>query len=276
MRKRFKFKNFTLYIDEKRAREVFAVLEEYWLAKKGIFKKVILPQDRYQINFANPIEQASYLFFAAIPMRGGINSDGPFRWMKYLYDNFPELFDAKKASCQTEKHITEALRVATNELLEGSGNGNNGAGVMGYKLVEHAASWIKNAKTLADEWRGNPLNIFEGTANFEEAFARVDRRKSKHRQIFGMRRKIFSLYAIWLLEKNLLDDYVQDSQNYPTPIPIDFHAMRIFWTNQIIEFNKEAVVPLKKKYPDAIIGRPGVRVSEKLMDVLALWSDEFV
>ena len=49
MKKRIEFKKFTLVIDEDRAREVFTILQEYWLEKKGVFSNVILPQDRFPV-----------------------------------------------------------------------------------------------------------------------------------------------------------------------------------------------------------------------------------
>ena len=264
-----------MMIDEARAAEVFSVLQKYWQNGVGIFSNIVLPQDRFPLP-EDSLEKAHFLFFSAIPMRGGVNSDDPFLWMYVTDKLFPELFSPNKAMLMTEKQIVSAFLKVTEVVLDGKGKGIRHAGVMGYKLGEHARSWLKNAKNIVDNWSGNILNIFAGTRDFEEAFAKVDRRKVENGKVFGMRRKIFSLFTIWLQEKGLLDGIVVDDKKYPVPLPVDFHCLRVLWATKVIDFSDKARVPDKSNYPSCLVGRPGVRIYERHTDEVALWSYEFI
>ena len=276
MKKKIKFKKFTLVIDEDRAREVFAILQDYWVSKKGVFSGVILPQDRFPLP-KDKFELAHYLFFAALPMRGGVNSDEPFRWMWYLYQQDKGLFHPEKITQDySQEKIVSAYQAVTRKILSATGRGDRSAGVLGYKMEQHANSWMHNAHSLVDYWQGDVRNIFSGTENFEQAYARIDRRQVKTGSIAGMRRKIFSLFAIWLIEKDLLRGYVGKATDYNTPIPVDFHCLRILWSTKVIDFINTVVPVGNDRYAKALQGRPGVRINENIMDAIAWWAYDFL
>jgi len=220
----------TVKFNEKIALDVFEILNDAWLNKKGVFKDVILPQNLWipdgWENLSNQ-EKANFFFFAALPMRGGLISEDPFKWLQTLWLMFPEFFDVKiVAETMSPDYMREAIKAVTNEILDGPGIGKLGGGSLSYKMEEHIPNWILNAKALYYRWGGNLLNVFWGVDNFEEAFEKIDYKRyrkndrRKERCFYGMRRKIFSLLTIFLQEQELIPIF-------PTPIPVDFHASRI-------------------------------------------------
>jgi len=84
-----------------------------------------------------------------------------------------------------------------------------------------------------------------------------------------MRRKIFSLYTIWLQEKNLIP-------HFPTPVPVDFHAVRILWSTNIIDFKGSSPIEPSVRYSPSLHGKLAIRVTEKLMDEIAFWTADFL
>ena len=79
----------------KKGREVFQILENGWQRRNGIFNGIVLPQDRWDAPVDNR-EHANWLFYAALPMRGGIMSEEPFKWMWKLKQRFPELLSRRR------------------------------------------------------------------------------------------------------------------------------------------------------------------------------------
>lgn len=255
--------------DEKRAREVFAVLEKDWKNKERIFNGIILPQDRYSAPNGKK-EYANWLFYCAFLMRGAVNSDDPFKWLFALREKYPDLFnpDSVVKNWSPEK-IQKAFKEITPEVLNGNGVGKNGAGALGFKIVEYTKTWYENSVVLNHWWGSDIRNVFWGVAEFEEVFRRVDYYRTEA-GFKGMRRKIFSLLTIWLQEKNIIPIF-------STPIPIDFHAMRILWQTDILLLNGFAK-PFKAKenYSQQLDGKQSFRISEKFVDMVAKWSQKFM
>ena len=85
-----------------------------------------------------------------------------------------------------------------------------------------------------------------------------------------MRRKIFSLLTIWLQEQKFVP-------MFPTPIPVDFHALRVLWATKCIDLPKNAKTPIAlEKYYPALAGCPTIRITEQLTDGVAMWSQGFM
>lgn len=241
------------------ALKVFQVLDKAWRKRKGIFKNSILPQERWpakkELSSLSKKDIANWLFYAALPMRGGLVSEDPFRLFWQLRKNCPEIFEPEIV----------AKKWSPEEVLKTL----NKAGIK-YKDKEHAENWCKNSKNLHLYWGNDVRNVFRyGVIEFEEAFRRIDYKKSKI-PLFGMRRKIFSLLTIWLQEKSLIPIF-------PAPIPIDFHALRVLWATEIINLNGWAkpFTP-KEKHPEQLAGKVAIRVWESLIDQIMIWSQKFL
>lgn len=262
--------------NEKIALEVFRILDDAWANKKGIFSDIILPQDLWISknlwkSFSEK-DQANFLFYGSLPMRGGLVSEDPFKWLWALRQKFPEMFDPKIVSEKwSPEKIKKAFKSVTKELLNGIGTGKKGGGALSYKMKQHAENWYKNSKNLYRFYESDIRNVFKhGVIDFEEAFRRIDYKRSGA-CFFGMRRKIFSLLTIFLQEKNLIPVF-------PTPIPVDFHALRILWSTKILILRDWAkpFKPTQKKHPKQLKGKLSIRVWESLTDQTAKWSQEFL
>ncbi len=276
-----------LRFDEERAVQLFTILEDLWKRKAGVFGGIVLPQHRHQLP-NNPVQAANYFSYAAITQRGGVVSEDPFKWVSHLHSIQPDLFDPRLVAAHwSTRDIMEVIkRVVTDRqsweetnhqhtlfdlcVPEAKANGKN---EKLYGLDEFAASWHNNSVTLVERWDGNVLNIYDGTADFEEAFARIDHKNpvNKDKPIFtGIRRKIFALFTIWLQERKYIP-------TFPTPIPVDFHALRLlFATGVVTADGLESFIATPGIHPEHFRGRPMLRVTEEVMDEITLWSQGFL
>ncbi|MFA5000918.1 MAG: hypothetical protein WC531_01680 [Candidatus Paceibacterota bacterium] len=256
-------------LNEGRAFEVFTALTRAIAGKEGVFAEVVYPQDRYPMP-DEPVARANYLIFASLLMRGPVNSDDPFRWFHSLFERHPDLFDPRQvARGWTVEKILGAFREATQQLLGGNGTGQKGTGVMGYQDEEHARAWIANANYLVNRWDGNILRVFDGVFEFEQAFARVNRQGSKGEGLIGIRRKIFSLFVIFLQQYQILPDF-------PTPIPVDFHALRVLQGTGVVTLKK--MRPCEVTKPEFLAWHEieMTRIGSNITDAIARWSQWFM
>ncbi len=260
-----------LRFDEARAEQAFRLLSKLWRErnKPGTpgerqFGGIVLPQDIYP-RPDDRVVHAIWLYIAAIFMRGGVVSEDPFAPLYRIFTRFPWMFDPAQFGSDADSPKAENDVLVVFEAIE----------MHNYKKDQYARAWVHNMRLLADHWRGNPLLIFYGVKDFEQAFARIDgNRKTAVRRgdgILGMRRKIFSLLTIWLQEKHLI-------KLFPCPIPVDFHAMRLLWALDILEVvSAPAFVPKPEKLGQDIISQyEVVRVTEKFVDIITKWSQIFI
>ncbi|HPN54373.1 MAG TPA: hypothetical protein PLB52_00410 [Candidatus Moranbacteria bacterium] len=260
--------------DNKKALKVFRILDREWRAQKDVFENIVLPQDRLKFS-----RDANFLFYAALFMRGGIISEDPFRWICVLYDENPEYFDPNYIVDEgiEEADLQKAFLKITPKVLAQNGHvygrKENGSGnPFAYKIDQHTKAWITNSYFLVDKWNGNILKVFKGVKDFEEAFARVnlkDKKRNGGHGILGMRRKIFSLLTIWLQEKNLIP-------HFPTPIPVDFHALRILWITGILNLPDLKPFEINLDHPISYDGKIAVRMREDFVDEVTKWSQNFL
>jgi hypothetical protein len=282
-----------LRFDQERAVKLFTILQDLWVCKAGVFEGVVLPQDRWPMP-DDPVAAANYLCYAAITQRGGVVSEDPFKWVNHLRQSEPSLFIPHIVAEQwTVPRIMEVIKQAVTDRKSWRPEPTQLPTQLSffkktkkrvsrpakpkneklYKLDEFAASWHHNSVTIATRWHGNPLNIFEGVTEFEAAFARVDYKNKTNKglaTLSGIRRKIFSLFTIWLQEKGLVPIF-------PTPVPVDFHALRLLFATHVVQ---PEVLPVfvgkPNKHPADFEGRPMLRVTERLTDAIALWSQPFM
>jgi hypothetical protein len=261
--------------DEKKALSIFQILDKMWREKLGIFQDVVLPQDLWIPENWEQLSQkdkANFFLYASLLQRGGLFGEDSFKWLCVLHKKFPGLFSPETIVRDkiTSDHIENCFVEITPEILNGNGVGKLGAGSLSYKIKEHAKCWHDNSVILNQWWGGNLLNVYWGVSEFEEAFRRIDYKRTKV-GLTGMRRKIFSLLTIWLQEKNLIPIF-------PTPIPVDFHAMRILWQTDAINMRGWAkkFEATKDKYPKELTGEASVYIREEIPDQIALWSQKFL
>lgn len=267
-----------IIFDEKQALSVFRILNEEWRAKRGIFEGIVLPQDRLKLP-EDKNQMVNFLFYSALFMRGGIISEDPFRWLVALFDERPEYYDPTFIVKHelTPDDLRDAFMAITPKVLAQNGfvkgRKENGSGnPFAYKIEQHTKAWIANSKFFVKNFDGNILNIFDGVKDFEEAFARINRKdrwKYDGSGIMGMRRKIFSLFVIWLQEKYLIP-------HFPTPIPVDFHALRILWGTRIFHLPDLLPFKINDRHPKSYEGKIAVQTREQLIDAVTKWTQVFL
>jgi hypothetical protein len=264
--------------NEKRALEVFRLLDHYWRNKIGIFSNIVLPQDKgyssEEWDSLSNKEKANFLFYASLTMRGPVISEDPFKWIWALKREYPSLFEPEKASKWSIEEIMNAFESVSTKLLNGTGTGETGRGVLGFGGKDLAVNWLQNSLNLHKWWDGNVLNVFWGKTEFEEVFREIDNgigpRKKQGACLMGMRRKIFSLFVIFLQEKNLIPIF-------PTPIPIDYHAVKFLWALEIISLNDWAVsFKSKSGRLTQLEGNLSVQIHEGIINQIAIWSQKFL
>jgi len=250
--------------NENQALKVFRILDECYRGGRGIFKGAVLPQDRWPSPL-NAVEHANWLFVIAHFMRGGAINDDQFKWFYKLFEAYPQIFNPSEvAKNWPPKKIEAALRKMAPEI---NGQTAKNAGTLSYKLQEHLINWHLNLNILHDCWQDNILNVFLNANDFEQIFRRADYRRSAA-GFTGMRRKIFSLLTIWFQERNLIPFF-------PAPIPVDFHALRIMLATEIIIIGDIEPIKINYRYP-SLAGKKGLRVTEELVDSIAVWSQKFL
>ncbi len=263
---------------ESRAYQVFKLLDDMWQKKAGIFSKVWLPQDVYP-DFDNPNDSANFLLCAILFNRGGIKVEVPVTWLLHLHQLYPEMFNSKSVAISwTLVRIQQAFEKATSDILGQSSQGQKGTGPLGFKLEEHVRNWQHNLAIIHWRFNDSPLEIFKEVEDSEQAFAKVDpfQLENKEYGFKGIRRKIFSLWVIWLQERDLIPVF-------PTTIPVDFHTLRILWATEIIKLTEAGPLELKGTLAEERIkklwhlqGKTAFRVKEKIMDEIALWFMDFL
>ncbi|MBI2609991.1 hypothetical protein HYW53_02335 [Candidatus Giovannonibacteria bacterium] len=267
-------KKFAVRFDAEVAFEVFSTLEDWWRERRGYLAKIVPPHHYYLPRGIerNSTELCRWLFFMAIPMRGGINSDDAFRFMKAFYESAPEFFDPHVVQKKNPDEIMYAVRAVAGAIHNGGSKGRKKAGTFSYKMEEHVAAWIVNARVLVERWGGDVRKVFESVADFEEAFARVDYERNEFGFI-GMRRKIFSLLTLWMQDFHMI-------HKFPMPLIVDFHTIRMLLQHRILQTEYKILGPNNTKNPlrvrpESMWNYTALRVTEKLVDQIITWSQKF-
>lgn len=261
------------WFNERRALEVFRTLAECWEGRAdpirgGFLAGLVVPQQAYTPTClrSDPVKFGHYLFFQALTMRGGINSDDAFRATRMLWTQHPHLFDPVVVAQMPEAEFFRAIRRTARE-FQGADSAE-GAGTYSYKLEEHVDHWRENAGRLNRDFGGDVRAIYAGVRGFEEGFGRVD-------GVFGgMRRKIFSLLTMWLQEFGLIP-------KFPLPLIVDFHCLRVLFEQEILLAAAFRLGPGKSKNParrrpSALRSYRAVRITERLVDEVTWWSQDFL
>lgn len=260
--------------DNKKALELFKILEDYWSRKKGFCAGLTAPQiEFFPEELRGDLKRmGQWFFFMSIPMRGGINSSDAFKFVFELHGQHPDLFDAAAVMKMMPRDISERTKKVALRLKQGA-SGFKEEGTFSYQSGHHAEIWIHNASVLSEHWGGDIRNVFWGVRDFEDAFSRIDHKKNIA-GFRGMRRKIFSLLTTWLQEFGLI-------RYFPMPLIIDFHAIRLLLELDILKVNWEPLGPNKPKKPERLRPEsmwnwPSFKISEKGVDKIIAWSQKFI
>lgn len=250
MKKKVKF-------NEKIALEVFRILGDAWQKKKGIFSKFVLPEDSLNEKEGwgrlTERERANFFFYLSFSMRGGITTEKVINDFWRLRIMFPELFEPEKVIRDwSPKKIKKTL---------------NKARVV-FKDEEHSENWYKNSKKLK-MWGNDIRNAFSRISDFQEMLRKTDY-KQENNYFHGMGKKILVLLTTYLQKSNLIPEF-------PIPISIDFHALRILWATEIIDLEEWArpFVP-KEKHPKQLEGKMSVSLWYAVLDQIMIWSLNFL
>ncbi|MBI2097263.1 MAG: hypothetical protein HYT40_03940 [Candidatus Sungbacteria bacterium] len=273
----------SVWFDEERARIIFAEAGERY--RKGVGYNFGLQQIQPQHVYTPPSliaiggrDLANWFFFLSLSQRGGLNSDDSIRLTRAVWDRRPDLFDPKHVALLHAAEIRRAIIGVAVEFYPQL-NGETRAGSLSYKLKEFARHWRLNAMALDQYWGGDIRNLFAESRTFEEYFLLIDRgsqKKPEDKRIgfYGMRRKIFSLLAFWLIEFQLV-------RRFRTPLVVDFHVLRVLLQLRILGVTWRRLGPgdpkiMARRRPRALWKYPAVHIHEGLVNQVIAWSYEFL
>jgi hypothetical protein len=244
--------------------EIFTRLDALYRNKMGIYKYSVLPENRH------PAPSLNFLFFTAMLMRWGVNSEPVYKAALALHKHYPKMFEPCIVKNWQTAEIIKAFENVSKIMHNGNSRGKHKAGVLGLHIEEHAENWVYNAKILDEQWGGEAKNIFWGVTDFEEAWRRVNRKFNKEAGFKGMAMKIFSLFMQWGKGKGYLKDI-------PCPIPVDYHSMRVLWATDAISL-REYTKPFdpKEKYPKQVAGKMAIRLYDRQTDQVALFTHKLM
>jgi len=257
-------KDFVMQINYRRARNVFALMLDRYRAGEYPFINIDtdLPQNLVASEFrVNPLQHALHLFCCCYYMRGTVISSDAFKIMNDLHREFPWLFNEEVLMMTTQHDIQAAL----NTRIKWHSNQISGF-------------WLANARTLWNEWDGDPRNIFAGQPSKRTLYKRVVGKKyrpngqrltNRHEGFQGFQEKMTSMLAYFLESTKLIG---------PTPLsaPVDFHHLRVYLATQMIEIvsnrvRYEKVKPLGIKLAEYLQREFGLSQTE-YGDIIWLWS----
>lgn len=154
-------------------------------------------------------QHACFLFTLCYWMRGGIDSHTAIRALTRLYEAIPSIFDPGNELLYSSADLPAEFKKVG----------------LGYNASEIASAWRENWRKIVTEWGSDPRNLFKGISTYEEACARIQRRgKSGFK---GFQEKMVSMLTYFYMDAGIID-------RWHFPVPVDFHVLRIVFSNEII------------------------------------------
>lgn len=269
--------------DEDRALEVFTLLCDHWRNQTWLFENIVLPEDQFTewMDGVSPELKSHWLYISALPQRGGVMAEDPFTPLWALFKTHQGLYRPEeflKPKKWTVKKITNAIMEVSPSIGKSKSTGEKQAHALGYKLEQHAAAWKHNMTLVANRFDCDVRNLFARFEHlpvedrFEATFREIDN-KVRTDGIIGMRRKIFSLFVIWMQKDGLIE-------NFPCPVPVDFHALRVLLATNIITLKDTKIVQGldngTEKHLTALMGQEYKRIQEPIINDIAMWTNEFL
>lgn len=220
-------KGFKFYGDKRQALRVFDAMINR-LAEKGTpYNTAHVPQaDQFlPTNLEKGTrEHAIFLFIICLWMRGGVESDTATTFVKALHENRPELFDpfAYSDPNSTREQIASVAEALTEYKL-------------GQRVNENAPGWVYNMRKLARFWNGDPRTLMSDKPRFKDLIRRIKgkttsdegfKNEDNPNGFMYFREKMAAMLAYFLMDAGLVGMFY-------TPVPVDFHVLRLCSTNLI-------------------------------------------
>lgn len=220
-------------IQWKRAERVFAGLLEDLRLKRGPYATAKVPHDNENFPIVmerGGITEARFLFVVCFYMRGGIKSDMAFKSLGKLFEMSPQLFVGDYSSANDGVRYRQ--QIETQLPLVGLKN----------RAYDVSEIWVANMTKIDKFWSGDPRKLIEGTTSFktlvqrivsrEEGDGRFDQYSSNG--FLGFREKMVSMLAYFLMDCGLVEFY-------QLPVPVDFHVLRVLFSNRLLTCREEQV-----------------------------------
>lgn len=156
---------------------------------------------------------ATFYFYVCIYMRGGIESLQAFQALLRMRADHPVLFDPLKAHKMGAAAVQAILK-----------------GYIGWDSKAASKNWIENSWRLAWCWGGDPLELFKGIQDYDEALRRLRNKRTKRDRVEaghgglgfrGFQPKMVSMLIYFLDWEGFL------KPRFPYPSPADFHNFRL-------------------------------------------------
>ncbi len=263
-------------IDQERALQVFTTLCKAWKEKHRIFADIVLPEDQYKGKVALMSDKklvSHWMLVASLFQRGGVMAEDPFIPLWSLLLKYPEIFDPKTVVTEwNEKRLISVIEQVAP--LVGKADEVK-AHALRHSMEKHAKAWIYNMQTICDRFDGNILNLFDSikkmpkTKQFEIAFSVVNNKPKRNQGIMGVRRKIFSLFIIWLQKEKII-------HHFYCPIPVDFHALRVLVATEVVFLKRPKIATENTKHMGALVGREYQKADEAMRDEITIWTNGFL
>lgn len=252
-------------VHKERAFLLLDVLLERWQKKQFPYEKTdaIIPQTIIPEELrADKKALATFYFYACIYMRGGIESLQAFQALLRLREEHPEYFDPFRA----HKIERETVQAVLKEYI-------------GWDSKNASKIWVENSWRLAWHWNGDPLELFRGIRDYDEALRRLRNKRTRREQraagtdgqgFLGFQPKMVSMLVYFLDWEGLL------KPRFPYPSPADFHNFRLALTTEALivsphEGRIRTTEALSAPWRDVVMEYLVVRNADPVEVADALW-----
>lgn len=234
-------KGLIFYADKRQAKIVFGALLERLRARGIPYNSALVPQTASftPINLKKGSrEHALFLFMLCLWMRGGVESDVAARFLKNMHEGDSEFFNPDRYldpdDTATQKQIAEVTEVLKKYQL-------------GQRVEENAVGWVYNMRKLARFWKGDPRMLMNDKPKFNTLTKRIIgktggkkgeprfKNEEKPQGFMYFREKMVAMIAYFLMDAKLVPMFY-------TPVPVDFHVLRLLTTNQILRVKGKDVM----------------------------------
>jgi hypothetical protein len=219
------------YIDYKMAEKVFGAMIAR-LGQKGIpYNLAHVPQaDHYLPSNLEKgsREHAIFLFMLCLWMRGGVESDTATIFLRKFHEEKPEYFNPLMYYDReniTIQGFVDSIKVELTHYR------------LSQRVEENSFGWVYNMRKLARHWDSDPRLIMSDKPSFEVLSKRIIGKtrggnfdfinEDSPNGFMYFREKMASMIAYFLMDAKLVTLFV-------TPVPVDFHVLRLLTSNLII------------------------------------------
>lgn len=218
------------YADYVQAEKVFDNLIRR-LSEKGV------PYDTAQVPQADHFlprnlekggkQHANFLFMLCFWMRGGVESDTAAIFLAKMHEENPVLFEPQIYNQSTSKTV-DLIAMVRDELIKHRLN---------QRVKENAVGWVYNMRKIARHWNGDPRNLMNDKPSFDTLVSRIIGKTTSGDNLLinedspngfmFFRHKMTAMIAYFLMDFGLVPHFY-------TPVPVDFHVLRLLVTNLIL------------------------------------------